>query len=86
MQTRYDGEMESFEKTIEEYKANYEFELKKLHEQYTQKLNTLEPVLMQLHRKDENIDFIQDKINQFEKKGQQMNKMNKQPNGKPENT
>jgi DNA repair ATPase RecN len=78
--------MESFEKTIEEYKANYEFEIKKLQEQYTQKLNTLEPVLMQLHRKDENIDFIQDKINQFEKKGQQMNKMSKQPNGKQENT
>lgn len=37
---------------------------------------------MQLHRKDENIDFIQDKINQFEKKGQQLNKMNKQLNGK----
>lgn len=34
---------------------------------------------MQLHRKDENIDFIQDKINQFEKKGQMNNnKMNKQ--------
>lgn len=34
---------------------------------------------MQLHRKDENIDFIQDKINQFEKKGQiNNNKMNKQ--------
>jgi hypothetical protein len=28
---------------------------------------------MQLHRKDENIDFIQDKINQFEKKGQMNN-------------
>jgi transposase len=34
---------------------------------------------MQLHRKDENIDFIQDKINQFEKKGQMNNnKMIKQ--------
>ena len=34
---------------------------------------------MQLHRKDENIDFIQDKINQFEKTGQMNNnKMIKQ--------
>jgi len=34
---------------------------------------------MQLHRKDENIDLIQDKINQFEKKGQMNNnKMIKQ--------
>ena len=34
---------------------------------------------MQLHRKDENIDFIQNKINQFEKKGQMNNnKMIKQ--------
>ena len=35
---------------------------------------------MQLHRKDENIDFIQDKISQFEKKGQQItsNKISKQ--------
>lgn len=38
---------------------------------------------MQLHRKDENIDFIQGKISQFEKRGKQINKMNKQPNGKP---
>ena len=35
---------------------------------------------MQLQRKDENIDFIQDKISQIEKKGQQItsNKISKQ--------
>ena len=73
MQTRYDGEMQDLQKTFEDYSNNYEFALRKLEEEYRQKLNTLEPVLHQLHRKDENLAFIEEKLAQLERRPERLN-------------
>lgn len=66
MQNRYEGEMAEFQKTFEQYKTNYEFALNKLEEDYKQKLNTLEPIIQQLTRKDENLNYIMSKVSQLE--------------------
>lgn len=39
--------------------------------EYEQKLNTLEPIIMQLRRKDENLWSIQEKITQLERGSRQ---------------
>ena len=68
MQSRYENEMQEFQRSFDEYKKNYEFALHKLEEDYKQKLNTLEPIIQQLTRKEDNLAIIEQKMLHLEEK------------------
>lgn len=52
VQVGYEGQMQKIQKNLEEYRQNFETVVKRMQQQYKQKLSTVQAILIQMQRKD----------------------------------